>query len=79
VSARVLITGPRGGIGTAATAALRDARGRVGLEGAVFAEPVHAAVATLVRAALGPPARHLATTRRDSPLAAPLGERLRES
>jgi len=36
----------------------------VGLEGAVPAEPVRAAAATLVRAALGPPARDLATTRR---------------
>jgi NAD(P)-dependent dehydrogenase (short-subunit alcohol dehydrogenase family) len=36
----------------------------VGLEGTVPAEPVRAAAATLVRAALGPPARDLATTRR---------------
>ena len=36
----------------------------IGLEGAVPAEPVRAAAATLVRAALGPPARDLATTRR---------------
>jgi NAD(P)-dependent dehydrogenase (short-subunit alcohol dehydrogenase family) len=36
----------------------------VGLEGAVPAEPVRAAAATLVRAALGSPARDLATTRR---------------
>ena len=84
----------------------------VGLEGAVPAEPVRDAAATLVRAALGAPARDLATTRRTgvallvarhlprrvmeragraqlrrlarkghfdaSPLAAPLGERLRQ-
>jgi NAD(P)-dependent dehydrogenase (short-subunit alcohol dehydrogenase family) len=36
----------------------------LGLEGAVPAEPLESAAATLVRAALGPPARDLATTRR---------------
>jgi len=35
----------------------------IALEGAVPAEPVEAAARTLVRAALGPPARDLATTR----------------
>ena len=84
----------------------------VGLEGTVPPESVRDAAATLVRAALGPPARDLATTRRggaalllvrhvprraldrvlrsrlerlarnghfdDSPLAAPLGRRLRD-
>jgi len=42
----------------------RPAAKGVSLEGAAPAEPLGSAVATLVRAALGPPVRDLATTRR---------------
>ena len=66
MSARILITGASGGIGSAATAELRS-RGAsvvgVGLEGAIPAERVESAAKTLARAALGRPVRDLATTR----------------